>query len=86
MAAISKINSIDSTAFFAVFVVLICRASRISSRGSLISDAVIIVFSTRTFRNLDLRIERVLRCKAMELISVRCIVSRLERVIVIRPT
>ena len=44
------------------------------------------VFSTRIFRNLDLGIEWVLRCKAMELKSLRCIVSRLERVVVVRPT
>ena len=44
------------------------------------------VFSTRIFRNLDLEIEWVLRCKAMELESLRCIVSRLESVIVVRPT
>ena len=30
--------------------------------------------------------ECVLRCKAMELESLRCIVSRLERVVVVRPT
>ncbi len=40
------------------------------------------VFSTRIFRNLDLEIEWVLRCK---LESLRCIVSRLERVVVVRP-
>ena len=41
---------------------------------------------TRIFRNLDLGIEWVLRCKAMELQSLRCTVSRLERVVVVRPT
>ena len=35
---------------------------------------------------MDLGIEWVLRCKAMELESLRCIVSRLERVVVVRPT
>ena len=44
------------------------------------------VFSTRIFRNLDLGIEWVLRCKAMELESLRCIVSRLERVVVVKRT
>ena len=44
------------------------------------------VFSTKIFRNLDLGIEWVLRCKAMELESLRCIVIRLERVVVVRPT
>ena len=42
--------------------------------------------STRIFQNLDLEIEWVLRCKPMELESLRCMVSRLERVIVVRPT
>ena len=44
------------------------------------------MFSTRNLWNLDLGIEWVLRCKAMELESLRCIVSRLERVVVARPT
>ena len=69
-----------------VFFVFICRASRIRSRSLFISCTIIVVLSTRTFRNLDLGIEWVLRCKAMELESSRCIVSRLERVVVVRPT
>ena len=52
----------------------------------IISCAIIVVFSTRIFRKLDFRIEWVLRCKAMELESLRCIVSRLERVVVVRTT
>ena len=40
------------------------------------------MFSTRIFQNLDLGIEWVLRCKAMELESLRCIVSHPERVVV----
>ena len=40
---------------------------------------------TKIFRNLDLGIKCFLRCKAMELESLRCIVSRLERVVVVRP-
>ena len=44
------------------------------------------VFSTGIFLNLDLGIEWVLRCKAMELVSLRCIVSRLERVVAVTPT
>ena len=44
------------------------------------------MFPTIIFRNLDLGIEWVLRCTAMELESLRCIVSRLERVVVERPT
>ena len=47
---------------------------------------MIVVFLTRIFRNLDLGIEWVLRCKARELESLRCIVSRLERVVVVRLT
>ena len=41
---------------------------------------------TRIFRNLDLGIEWALRCKAMEQESLKCIVSHLERVIVVRTT
>ena len=41
----------------------------------------IMVFSTRIFRNLDLGIEWVFRCKTMELESLRCIISHLERVV-----
>ena len=41
-------------------------------------------FSTRIFRNLDLGIEWDLRCKTMELESLRCIVNCLERVVVVR--
>ena len=44
------------------------------------------MYSTRIFRNLDLGIEWVLRCKAMELKSLRCIACHLERVVVVRPT
>ena len=43
------------------------------------------VFATIIFQNVDLGIERVLRCRAMELESLRCIESRLERVIMVRP-
>ena len=65
------------------FFVFICR---IYSRSLSISCAIIVVFSIRIFRNLDLGIEWVLRCKANELESLRYIVSRLERVVVERPT
>ena len=44
------------------------------------------VFLTRIFWNMDLGIEWVLRCKAMELESLRCIVNCLEGVVVVRPT
>ena len=44
------------------------------------------VFSTRTFRNLDLGIKWLLRCRATELESLRSIVRCLERVVVVRPT
>ena len=44
-----------------------------------------LVFTTRIFRNLDLGIEWILRCKAMELELLRCIVSCFERVVVVRP-
>ena len=43
------------------------------------------MFSTKIFQKLGLGIEWVLRCKAMELESLRCNVSCLERVIVVRP-
>ena len=52
----------------------------------LISCAIIVMFSTRIFRNLDLGIEWVLRYKVMELESLRCIVRSLERVVVVRLT
>ena len=69
-----------------VFFVFICRASRICNPSLLILCAIIVVFSTRIFQNLDLWMEWVLRCKAMEIESLRCIVSCLERVVVVRPT
>ena len=81
IVTIFKINYIDFS-----FFVFICRASRICSRCLLISCAIKVVFSTRNFRNLDLGTEWVLRCKAMEQESLRYIVSRLERVVVVRPT
>ena len=43
-------------------------------------------FQLKFFRNLDFGIEWFLRCKAMELESSRCIVSRQERVVVVRTT
>ena len=58
---IFKINSIDFRFF--VFTV---RISRICSRSLSISCAIIVVFSTRIFRNLDLGIEWILRCKVMD--------------------
>ena len=73
--AILKIDSIDSTFYMFLYV-----------SSSLISYANIVLFSVRIFRNLDLEIECVLRCKAMELELIRCIVSRLERVVVVRPS
>ena len=69
-----------------MFFVFICRAFRICNRSLFILCAIIVAFPTRIFRNLDLGIEWVLRCKAMELESLKCIVSCLERVIVVRPT
>ena len=44
------------------------------------------VFSTRIFRNLDFGIEWVLRFKAMELESLRYVVSRHGKVVLIKPT
>ena len=46
--------------------------------------AITMVFSNRIFQNWDLGIEWVLRSKAMELESLRCIVSCLEIVVVVR--
>ena len=48
--------------------------------------AILVMFSTRIFQNLDLGIKWVLRCKAIELESLKYIVSRQERVVVVRPT
>ena len=81
IVAIFKINSIDFR-----FFVFICRASMICGRTLSISCMIILVFSTRIFRNLDLGKEWVLRCKPMKLESLKCIVSRLESVLVVRPT
>ena len=78
---IFKINSIDSS-----IIVFICRAFRAFSHSLLISCAIILVFSTRIFRNLDLGIEWVFRYGAMELESLRYIVSCLGRAVVVRPT
>ena len=55
----------------------------ICSRGILFSCAIIEVFSTRIFRNLDLGRKWLLRRRALELESLRCIVGRLERVVVV---
>ena len=68
------------------FFIFICRASRICSHSLFIWCDIIVVFSTKIFWNLDLGIEWVLRYKPMELESFRCIVRRLERVVVVRPT
>ena len=81
VVAIFKINLIDFR-----FFVFICRASRICSRSLSILCMIIVVFSTRIFWNLDLEIEWFLECKAMDLESLRCIVSHLERVVVVRPS
>ena len=84
IVAIFKINSIDSSLF--VFFTLICRDSRVCRRSLIISSTIIEVFSKRIFRNLDLGIEWLLRCKAMKLESLRCTVRRLERVVAVRQT
>ena len=78
---IFKINSIDSR-----FFIFICWACRICSHSYLILCAIIAVLSTRIFQHLDLGIEWVLRCKAMKLESLRCIINLLERVVVVRST
>ncbi len=69
---------------FCLFLVFICWASSICSHSLFIFCAIIVVFSTTIFRNLDLGIEWVLRYKAIVLESLRCIVCRLERVVVTR--
>ena len=73
-------NTIDFSFLF------ICRVSRICSGSLSILCTIIVVFSTRIFRHLGFGIEWFLRCKAIELESLRCIVSRLERFVVVRPT
>ena len=78
IVVIFKINSID---FIGVF--FICRDSRICNRGLSVSCAIIMVFSTRFFRNLDLGIEWVLRCKAMELESLRFIYHHHHHVVLV---
>ena len=54
------------------------RASRILSRSLLISLAIILIFSSSIFLNLNVGIQCVLRCKAMGLESLSLIVSRLQ--------
>ena len=55
--------------------------SRICSRSLLIWCAIIVVFSTRIYQNLDLGRKRLLRYRTMELKSLRCIVRCLENVL-----
>ena len=55
----------------------------ICNPGLLISCAIIVVFSTRIFKNLCLGIKWVLRREATELESLRWIVRRLERFVVV---
>ena len=61
-----------------IFFFFVCRASRIWSRGSLILCAVIVVFSTRIFQNLDLGRGWLLKCWTIELESLRSIIRRRE--------
>ena len=85
IVAIYKINSIDFRGFFlffcCCFFFFVRSASRICSRNLFISCAIIEFFEIwiREYNGS-------LRCKAMELESLRCIVSRLERVVVVRLT
>ena len=68
---IFRTNSIDFRCFFFFFFFFFfCPASWICSRSLYISRAIIVVFSTKIFQNLDLGIKWVLRCKAMELEAV----------------
>ena len=74
IVVIFKVNSISYRFFDSI-----CRASRICRRRLLISCAIIVVFLTRIFQNLNLGKEWTLRCKAIELESWRCIVRRLNK-------
>ena len=77
IVTIFKINSIDFR-----FSVFICRASMICSRSLFILWCYyIVMLTTRIFQNLDMGIEWILRCKAIELESLKCIVSHLESII-----
>ena len=68
------------------FLVFMCGASRICSRSLLLSCGIIMVFSTRIFSKSEIGNSVFLRCKSMELESLRCIVKHLERVLEVRPT
>ena len=72
--------------FVVVVAVVISRTSRICSCELLILYAIIVVFLTRIFRNLDFGQEWLLRSRAIELESLRSIVRRLRRVVVVRAT
>ena len=69
--AIFKIDSIDFSLLL-FFLVFTCRAYRICSRSLSISCAIIMVFSMKIFRNLNLGIEWFLNCKMLGGIKVDC--------------
>ena len=64
---------------------LICSASRICSFCLLFCCSNIVVFSVRIFRNSVVGHE-CFKCRAMEFVSERSIVSFLNRVVEVKPT
>ena len=64
----------------------ICSASRICSFCLLFWCSNIVVLSVRIFRNCVVGHVCFLKCWAIELVSERCIVSLLDRVVEVKPT
>ena len=65
---------------------LICSASRVCSFCLLFWSSNIVEFSVRIFRHSVVGHECFFKCCAMELVSERCIVSLLDRVVEAKPT
>ena len=65
---------------------LICSASRIWSFCLLFWCSNIVVLSVRIFRSCVVGHECFFKCWAIELVSERCIVSLLDRVVEVKPT
>ena len=65
---------------------LICNASRIWSFCLLFWCSNIVVLSVRIFRSCVVGHECFFKCWAIELVSERCIVSLLDRVVEVKPT
>ena len=71
---------------YALSMFLICSASRICSFCLLFWCSNIVVLSVRIFRSCVVGHECFFKCWAIELVSERCIVSLLDRVVEVKPT